>query len=55
MAAGHVLSLIQSQTKTLENKVESIEQKLDIEIVRLKNGIGVLESKVREQKERNET
>ena len=35
--------------------MESVERKLDMEIFRLKNRIGVLESKVREQKERNET
>ena len=35
--------------------MESIEHKLDMEIFRLENRIGVLESKVREQKERNET
>ena len=55
MTAGQMLSLIQSQTKPLENKVESIEHKLDMEIGGLKNRIGVLESEVREQKERNET
>ena len=55
MTAGQMLTLIQSQTKPLENKVESIDQKLDMEINGLKTRIGVLEGEVKEQKERNET
>ena len=55
MTAGQMLALIQSQTKPLENKVESIDQKLDMEITGLKTRIGVLENEVKEQKDKNET
>ena len=55
MTAGQMLALIQSQTKPLENKVENIDQKLDLEINGLKTRIGVLENEVKEQKEKNET
>ena len=55
MTAGQMLALIQSQTKPLENKVETIDQKLDTEIHGLKTRIDVLENEVKEQKEKNET
>ena len=55
MTAGQMLALIQSQTKPLENKVESIDQKLDMEINGLKTRINVLENEVKEQKEKNDT
>ena len=55
LTAGQMLALIQSQTKPLETKIESIDQKLNIEINGLKTRIGVLENEVKEQKEKNGT
>ena len=55
MTAGQMLTLIQSQIKPLEEKVVNIDRKLDREITGLKTRINVLESEVKEEKERNET
>ena len=55
MTAGQMLALIQSQTKPLEMKVESIDQKLGKEITGLKTRINVLENEVLEEKQKNET
>ena len=55
MTAGQMLTLIQSQTKPLEEKVVSIDHKLDREIDGLKTRINVLENEMKEQKEKNDT
>lgn len=54
LTAGQMLALIQSQTKTLEIKVDKIETKIDKEITGMKTRIEVLETEVTAQKEKND-
>ena len=55
MTAGQMLTLIQSQTKPLEEKMVNIDRKLDREINGLKTRVNVLENEVKEQKEKNDS